>query len=36
MYRWLTYKGLTALLGGANGRAINEGAFVSLGYPQKA
>ncbi len=36
MYRWLTYKGLTALLGGANGRAINEGAFVSLGYPPES
>jgi hypothetical protein len=33
MYRWLTNKGLTNLLADASGAAINEGIFVSRGYP---
>ena len=33
MYRWLTYKGLSSLLTAPDGHAINEGAFISLGYP---
>jgi len=32
MYRWLGYKGLSNLLTTADGRAVNEGTFVSLGY----
>jgi hypothetical protein len=33
MYRWLTYKGLTNLIADAGGSAVNEGTFVSRGYP---
>jgi hypothetical protein len=33
MYRWLTYKGLLNLLTAVDGRAVNEGTFVALGYP---
>jgi hypothetical protein len=33
MYRWLSYKGLSGLFTNAEGRIVNEGTFVSLGYP---
>jgi hypothetical protein len=33
MYRWLTYKGLSGLITGPEGRVVNEGTFVSVGYP---
>jgi hypothetical protein len=33
MYRWLAYKGLSSLLTDAGGRVVNEGTFVSVGYP---
>jgi hypothetical protein len=36
MYRWLAYKGLTNLLANAGGQVVNEGSFVSLGYPPEA
>jgi hypothetical protein len=32
MYRWLANKGLSDLLTTADGRTVNEGTFVSLGY----
>jgi hypothetical protein len=35
MYRWLTYKGLTSLITDGGGRTVNEGSFVSLGYPSE-
>jgi len=36
MYRWLSYKGLSNLLTDAGGRVVNEGTFVSLGYPAES
>lgn len=36
MYRWLAHKGLSNLLTTADGRAVNEGTFVSLGYPAES
>jgi hypothetical protein len=36
MYRWLTYKELANLLSDAGGGAINEGTFLSRGYPAES
>jgi hypothetical protein len=33
IYRWLAYRGLSNLLTDTEGRVVNEGTFVSLGYP---
>src|SRR5215472_5266453 len=33
MYRWLAYKGLSSIITDPGGRVVNEGTFVSLGYP---
>ena len=36
MYRWLAYKGLSSLLTDAGGHVVNEGTFISLGYPPES
>jgi hypothetical protein len=36
MYRWLAHRGLSNLLTDADGRVVNEGKFVSLGYPSES
>jgi hypothetical protein len=33
IYRWLAHKGFFGLLTDAGGRVVNEGTFVSVGYP---
>ncbi|MBV8133433.1 MAG: hypothetical protein JO282_13115 [Alphaproteobacteria bacterium] len=36
MYRWLAYKGLSGLLTDPRGHVVNEGTFISLGYPAES